>query len=66
MTESKKMRSPNFPVLPLEKCIDIAKVLFEKYRLSPAAYEVAVKTLGYSPKAVGPCSSLVLCMLMAL
>jgi len=47
----KKMRSPNFPALPIEKCIEISKLLFEKYRLSAVAYEVAVKGLNYSPKS---------------
>jgi hypothetical protein len=47
----KKMRSPNFPVLSLEKSIELSRVLYEKYGLSAVAYEVAVKGLNYSPKS---------------
>lgn len=43
-----RMRSPNFPVLPLEESIDVAKAIWDKNRKAPIAREAAAKDLGYS------------------
>jgi hypothetical protein len=52
-TKVRKQRSPNFPSLALEKCIEFAKTFYEKYRRTPIAYEVAINWLGYSPMSSG-------------
>lgn len=49
----KRLRSPNFPGLTLEKCIEFTKLLYDRYRRSPVAQEVAIKGLGYSPTSGG-------------
>lgn len=48
-----RQRSPNFPAEPLEKCIEYASKLFEKYKRSAVAQVVAIKGLGFSPTSGG-------------
>lgn len=43
-----RMRSPNFPGLPLEAAINAAKVIWDKNRRAPISREAAAKDLGYS------------------
>lgn len=49
----KRQRSPNFPAEPLEKCIEISKKIFDKYKKSPVAQIVVAKGLGFSPTSGG-------------
>lgn len=49
----KRQRSPNFPAEPLEKCIDVAKRLYDKYKRSTVAQVVAIQGLGFSPTSGG-------------
>jgi len=46
-----KVRSPNFPALPLERGRELTKKLLDKYAKSSVAWEVATKALDYSPKS---------------
>lgn len=48
-----RQRSPNFPSLPLDKCIEFSKLLYDKYKRSPVAQSVALQGLGFSPKSGG-------------
>lgn len=46
-----KLRSPNYPVFPLDKAIDIARKLHEKYYRAAVPMPVAMTYLGYSAKS---------------
>jgi hypothetical protein len=43
----KKTRSPNFPLVTLERSLSQAKTLLDKYSRNPIAWEVGIKALGY-------------------
>lgn len=43
-----RMRSPNFPILPLEEAINVAKAIWDKNRKAPIAREAAAKDVGYT------------------
>lgn len=43
-----RMRSPNFPGLPLEDAIKAAKVIWDKNRRAPISREAGAKDLGYT------------------
>lgn len=42
-------RSPNYPAISLERAISLTRTLYEKFKQSPIAYEVAARGLDYSP-----------------
>ena len=43
-----RMRSPNFPNLPLEEAVNAAKAIWDKNRKAPISREAAAKDLGYT------------------
>jgi len=43
-----RMRSPNFPGLPLEEAIKFVKVIWDKNRRAPISREAGAKDLGYT------------------
>lgn len=47
--EKSRHRSPNYPAISLERAISFAQTLYEKFKQSPIAYEVAARGLNYSP-----------------
>lgn len=47
----RKMRSPNFPSIPLEEAIDLARKLWDRNKMNAVAYDFAIGTLKYSPKS---------------
>jgi len=44
----KRLRSPNFPVLSLEKCLSLTQTLLDKYARHPTPLEIFMKALGYT------------------
>ena len=52
MEKKKRVRSPNYPSLTLEKSLDLVKDLFREHTRYPVALEVAGKCWGFLPKAV--------------
>jgi len=48
-----KTRSPNFPAISLERCLELSKAILNKYQRTLVPWALAVKTLGYSPKSSG-------------
>ncbi len=51
-TEKKKRtRSPNFSTSGLEKALELARKLYEKYKKYDTAWDVAITSLGYTPKS---------------
>lgn len=51
--QGKRMRGPNYPSIDLDRSITIAQSLFEKYKKTSVAFEVAMKALNISPKSSG-------------
>lgn len=49
--KSIRLRSPNYPAFSLEQCIEKARVLFETFKRSGVAFEVASNALKHSPKS---------------
>lgn len=43
-----RMRSPNYPIIPLEDAISAAKAIWDKNRKAPISREAGVKDIGYS------------------
>ena len=50
---TRKLRSPNFPFISLEKAIERAKVVYDQERTHPAAREALVSHWGYAEKSSG-------------
>lgn len=48
---NKKMRSPNYPSIPLEAAIELARKLWDKNKQNAVAFDFALGILGYSPKS---------------
>jgi hypothetical protein len=46
-----RVRSPNFPAVPLEKCLDFVRKLYERFKQTPTPFEIATHSLGYSAKS---------------
>jgi len=46
-----KVRSPNFPAFSLERSLECAVKLYERFAKNSVAFEVATKALGYSAKS---------------
>lgn len=51
MEKKTKIRSPNYPQYSLERCIESAKILNDKYARVPTPFELAIKAIGLSPKS---------------
>lgn len=46
-----KVRSPNYPGYSLERCIELVGKLYENFKRTSSAFEVATKSIGFSPKS---------------